>query len=103
MVTTTFVGGKLNFKGEKKKKKKANKKKRKSKHKNEEEAVVVDDDDDLTEVEKRSLKIKQIREEQDLKKLATKSHRERIEQFNDQLGQLTEHNDIPRVSAAGNG
>ena len=97
MVTTTFVGGKLNFKGEKKNKK-ANKKKRKSKHKKEET-----EDDDLTEVEKRSLKIKQIREEQDLKKLATKSHRERIEQFNDQLGQLTEHNDIPRVSAAGNG
>jgi hypothetical protein len=31
------------------------------------------------------------------------SHRERVEQFNEKLGQLTELNDIPRVSAAGNG
>lgn len=31
------------------------------------------------------------------------SHRERVEQFNEQLGKLTELNDIPRVSAAGNG
>ena len=31
------------------------------------------------------------------------SHRERVEQFNEKLGSLTELNDIPRVSAAGNG
>ena len=31
------------------------------------------------------------------------SHRERVEQFNEKLGKLTELNDIPRVSAAGNG
>lgn len=31
------------------------------------------------------------------------SHRERVEQFNEKVGSLTELNDIPRVSAAGNG
>ena len=35
--------------------------------------------------------------------LSSMSHRERVEQFNEKLGQLTELNDIPRVSAAGNG
>lgn len=31
------------------------------------------------------------------------SHRERVNKFNEKLGSLTELNDIPRVSAAGNG
>ena len=35
--------------------------------------------------------------------LDSMSHRERVEQFNEKLGKLTELNDIPRVSAAGNG
>jgi hypothetical protein len=29
--------------------------------------------------------------------------RDRIEGFNNRLSRLTEHNDIPRISAAGNG
>ena len=46
---------------------------------------------------------RQLREKQELEKVASKSHRDRIEEFNEKLGNLTEHNDIPRVSAAGNG
>ena len=38
-----------------------------------------------------------------LSPLFSMSHRERVEQFNEKLGKLTELNDIPRVSAAGNG
>eukprot|EP01025_Chloroclados_australasicus_P063137 TRINITY_DN832_c1_g1_i1.p1 TRINITY_DN832_c1_g1~~TRINITY_DN832_c1_g1_i1.p1 ORF type:complete len:228 (-),score=31.18 TRINITY_DN832_c1_g1_i1:232-915(-) len=32
-----------------------------------------------------------------LKKAAAKSHRERIQEYNDRLSKLTEHNDIPKV------
>mmetsp|Transcript_12810 Transcript_12810/g.14459 ORF Transcript_12810/g.14459 Transcript_12810/m.14459 type:complete len:117 (-) Transcript_12810:190-540(-) len=113
----TFSGGKLNLKGSKKSKKKN----KKSKHKIESENGSklksrndesnneihddneVDYDEDLTPAERRSLKIKKEREHQELEKIAGKSHRERVEEFNDKLGSLTEHNDIPRVSAAGNG
>ncbi len=38
-----------------------------------------------------------------MKKVLSKTHRERIDEFNQYLSVLTEHNDIPRVSAAGNG
>eukprot|EP00558_Chaetoceros_sp_UNC1202_P004508 CAMPEP_0197232996 /NCGR_PEP_ID=MMETSP1429-20130617/1170_1 /TAXON_ID=49237 /ORGANISM="Chaetoceros sp., Strain UNC1202" /LENGTH=117 /DNA_ID=CAMNT_0042691167 /DNA_START=199 /DNA_END=552 /DNA_ORIENTATION=+ len=114
----TFLGGKLNLKGGKKKKKK-------SKHslnktgKDEErntkvdttaedvihadEDGIADYDDDLTETERKSLRVKKERETQELEKIANQSHRERIEEFNEKLGNLTELNDIPRVSAAGNG
>lgn len=42
-------------------------------------------------------------EKQLMKKVLSKTHRERIDEFNQYLSVLTEHNDIPRVSAAGNG
>ncbi|KAK9810731.1 hypothetical protein WJX73_003603 [Symbiochloris irregularis] len=32
-----------------------------------------------------------------IKKLAAKSHRERVAQFNDYLANLSEHHDIPKV------
>jgi protein FAM32A len=32
-----------------------------------------------------------------------KTYREKVNEFNDKLSTLTEHNDIPRISAAGNG
>ena len=37
------------------------------------------------------------------KEHASMSYRERINQFNQKLAAATEHNDIPRISAAGNG
>ena len=39
----------------------------------------------------------------DVKKTLEKSHRERVDELNSKLSNLTEHNDIPRISAAGNG
>lgn len=42
-------------------------------------------------------------ESREVEKVAKKSYRERIEEFNNSLATTTEHNDIPRVSAAGNG
>ena len=54
----------------------------------------------LTESQERQRKVMESRE---VKKVAEKSYRERIEEFNHALGTQTEHNDIPRVSSAGNG
>jgi protein FAM32A len=110
-----FTGGSLSFKGDKKKKnKKAKKKKQKSKHSiSDQEAAAVAESltndieeeaiDEMTEAERKAFIRKQKREMEEMESVARKSHRERVEDFNEKLGQLTEHNDIPRVSAAGNG
>ena len=117
MGKTAFMGGTLSFKGDNKKKSSKKKKKSKSKHSLDadkkqrakgDEALLkrsedYDDDDDMTDAERKALKYKLEREKQECEKVAQKSHRERIEEFNEKLGNLTEHNDIPRVSAAGNG
>jgi protein FAM32A len=57
----------------------------------------------LTDAQKRYKEKSKKLQEARLKKLAEKPFRERIEEFNMKLSKLTEHNDIPRVSAAGNG
>ena len=60
-------------------------------------------DDGLTETQRRHIARQKEREKKNIKNLVSKSHRERIDEFNQYLSVLTEHNDIPRVSAAGNG
>jgi len=57
----------------------------------------------LTEAQKRFKKKKQEMDDKQAKKLAKTTFRDRMEEFNIKLSKLTEHNDIPRVSAAGNG
>lgn len=100
-----FVGGALSFKGDKKKKSK--KKKQSVKHelkkREKEEVIMNDDDDDLTEAERKAMSRRLERERIEAEKTAQKSHRERVEEFNEKLASQTELNDIPRVSAAGNG
>jgi protein FAM32A len=114
MGRTAFMGGSLSFKGEKRKSKKKSKS---YKHKTGGDVAAVttkesqgggsavDDevDDDMTEAERRALKRSIERQHEENKKIAQKSHRERVEELNEHLGSLTELNDIPRVSAAGNG
>ena len=112
-----FVGGALNFKGDNKSKVKK-KKRRSVKHeiiKEQQQQQTTetiqernsnnnnDDDDGLTEVERKALRRRLERERLDAATIAQKSHRERIEEFNSKLASQTELNDIPRVSAAGNG
>lgn len=96
-----FKRGALSFKGDKKKKTK------KKVHKKEEVSVKHEikalKEPELTDAEKAAKKRKEQRELEELKKVASKSHRERVEEFNTKLSTLTEHNDIPRISAAGNG
>ena len=119
MTKSAFLGGSLCFKGEKKKKK-SKKKSKKSKHKLKDDGDVTEvsrsspqhdefpppsdeDDDELTEAERKALKFKRRRQQEESKKIAQQSHRERVEILNEKLGNMTELNDIPRVSAAGNG
>jgi len=99
-----FTGGSLSFKGDKKK---AKKKKKNTKHglsskerieETQEKTPQINADEDLTEAEKAALEKKRERERKELEKIAGKSHRERIEEYNQRLSELTEHNDIPRVS-----
>jgi protein FAM32A len=73
-------------------------------------AAEEEDDDDeedpenyLTEAEKRYHKVMKQRASEAASTAVSKTHREKVEEFNALLDNLTEHNDIPRVSAAGNG
>jgi protein FAM32A len=99
-----FTGGSLSFKGDKKAKKKKNKTKHQLEGKDTKAAIHVQTDltDSnaeafMTEAEKKALKRKLERERKELERIATKSHRERIEELNEKLASQTEHNDIPRV------
>ena len=55
-------------------------------------------DEDMTEAEKNALRKKRERQRHENLSIAQKSHRERVEEFNENLSKLTELNDIPRVS-----
>lgn len=57
----------------------------------------------LTDAQRRARDKQRQHEEEQLKKQPVKPYRERVEEYNERLSKLTEHNDIPRVSAAGNG
>ncbi|KAE8914135.1 hypothetical protein PF005_g1087 [Phytophthora fragariae] len=61
------------------------------------------DMDDMTPAQRRHAKHQKKREQEAIEKAASKTYRERIEELNQYLGSLTEHHDVPRVSAAGNG
>ena len=43
------------------------------------------------------------KQKDEAEKTVSKSHRDRLDELNEKLASLTEHNDIPRISAAGNG
>ena len=85
----------MSFKGDKKKKKKKKKVKHELQASKEKEASLAVED--LTDADKKALKRKEERDKEELRKVASKSHRDRVEEFNEKLGNLTEHNDIPRV------
>jgi len=54
-------------------------------------------DDRLTPAERRFLQQSEKLELQRLAKMASRSHRDRIQQFNEYLANLGEHYDIPKV------
>ncbi|CAN0333783.1 unnamed protein product [Ectocarpus sp. 8 AP-2014] len=57
----------------------------------------------LTPAQRRFRKKQLEREGKKIRGMVEQTHRERIENFNALLASMTEHNDIPRCSAAGNG
>ena len=109
-----FTGGKLKLKGagvsgkNKKKKKLGGKSKELDEAKREVEShegkealvekSVAHGTDIRTEAEKRFEAHAERYELQRVKKLASKSHREKIRELNEKLATMTEHQDIPRVS-----
>jgi protein FAM32A len=111
----SVIGGKLKFKSDKNSKKikrssannDANFKKNEKNHiassSNNATEDVLQNVDYLTEAQKKHIEKKKKSEIADLKKTIRISFREKIENFNNKLATLTEHNDIPRVSADGNG
>ncbi|DBA03437.1 TPA: hypothetical protein N0F65_002845 [Lagenidium giganteum] len=58
---------------------------------------------DMTPAQRRYEEHRRKREAEEIEKVASKTYRERMEELNQHLSSLTEHHDIPRVSAAGNG
>merc|ERR1712182_37317 len=115
----SFVGGKLRLKGDNdggvSKKKKKKKKRRREKHQllshvaedHEEEQeentagyVIKRKDgpvDRRTKAEKRFDEILTKREVEEVTKAASKTHRERVKEFNEKLAGMSEHYDIPKV------
>jgi protein FAM32A len=63
----------------------------------EEEGNPHPDYDHLTPAERRYMEQKQKIDMQKLAKVANKSHRDRIQDFNQYLANLSEHYDIPKV------
>ena len=60
-------------------------------------------EDYLTKAEIRFLRKKEEVDARTAKEVVKTTYRERVENFNVRLATATEHNDIPRISAAGNG
>ncbi|RKP26822.1 hypothetical protein SYNPS1DRAFT_27499 [Syncephalis pseudoplumigaleata] len=54
-------------------------------------------DDGKTPAERRFEEVQRKREEERIKKAAAKSHKEKVAEFNEYLGNLSEHYDIPKV------
>eukprot|EP00892_Ulva_mutabilis_P000985 jgi/Ulvmu1/10888/UM007_0064.1 len=50
-----------------------------------------------TEAQRKHEEYQAKREKAKLDQMASKSHRERVQEYNEKLSQLTEHNDIPKV------
>lgn len=113
------IGGKLRLKGEKKKEKKEKSGggvKRSLEEDNDDrqiklsqaegsEVPLIETSSILTEAQKRHMakKLKRESAQGAAGEIIKTTYRERVENFNMKLSTLTEHNDIPRVSAAGNG
>mmetsp|Transcript_67696 Transcript_67696/g.214275 ORF Transcript_67696/g.214275 Transcript_67696/m.214275 type:complete len:115 (+) Transcript_67696:194-538(+) len=110
-----FAGGKLKLKGgglsvvggtKKKSKKKDKKEKERERDRERAEAAEggsSDEDrappvvDSRTDAERRRDEKLAAREESEIKKMAGKTHREKVAEFNEYLSKLTEHYDIPKV------
>ena len=114
MSSTTVIGGKLKLKGvsiggnDKKQKKRkitetGNTGNTEKTEKSVEGRTDLVPEEYLTEAQKKHIQKKEKLDSHNSKNIVAMSYRERVETFNYKLSTLSEHNDIPRVSAAGNG
>lgn len=94
----SVIGGKLKFKGSKKKSKKS--KSKVSESYQESNTSIVSST--LTKTQENLIRA-QLENEKIASSKPQKTYREKVNEFNEKLSTLTEHNDIPRISAAGNG
>jgi protein FAM32A len=102
------IGGKLRLKGDKKKGKKRELESdgipsQEVAVGREGEEPAIETSSILTEAQKKHMAKKIKMESVSSGGIVKTTYRERVENFNMHLATLTEHNDIPRVSAAGNG
>eukprot|EP01041_Mallomonas_annulata_P009575 gene9575-19898_t len=105
-VNNSVKRGKLKLKGSDESRKAAKKRSFDSEISSPKEAPAIQSnipDDHLTEAQKRYNRQKLELEGREMKKLVQTTYRERVEDFNVKLSKMSEHNDIPRISAAGNG
>uniref|UniRef100_A0A7S4MIF7 Uncharacterized protein n=1 Tax=Vannella robusta TaxID=1487602 RepID=A0A7S4MIF7_9EUKA len=80
-----------------KKKKRRKKKKVQMPEVDKDEEKIILPEDTRTDMEKRVAKAKEERERKKIEELARKSYRERVEEYNQHLDELTEHFDVPKV------
>lgn len=95
MPQTAFTGGRLKLKGASKPDKK--KKKKKAVPADDAAATAAAPVDRRTEAQRRHDEVVAAREAERVAALASKSHQERVAEFNEKLAQLSEHHDIPKV------
>lgn len=66
-----------------------------------------DEDDEflngLTPSQRKFELMRRKREQEQISKMISKTHREKMNEFNEKLSKQTDFNDIPKVSSAGNG
>ncbi|KAI8898068.1 hypothetical protein BC833DRAFT_591139 [Globomyces pollinis-pini] len=92
-----FTGGSLKLKGDDGKVKKKKKSKKSKEDSDLQPATTSPATRTKTAAELKFLEVKQKRLNEKVEKLAEKSHKERVNEFNTYLSKLSEHNDIPRV------
>ncbi|KAJ3117656.1 hypothetical protein HDU96_006086 [Phlyctochytrium bullatum] len=95
----SVVGGSLKLKGfgVQKKKKKKSKESKEVVERAIESAAPQPTGRVLTPAEQRFEEIRKKRQAEKAAKVAAKSHKERVAEFNEYLGKLSEHHDIPKV------
>ncbi|KAJ1951612.1 hypothetical protein FBU59_000017 [Linderina macrospora] len=91
------VHGSLKLKKDSKLFKKKSKKSKKHHHKKSKESDSVVQGVTQTEAEKKFEQVQRNRQKERIEKLASKSHSERVREFNKKLEQAPEHNEMPKV------
>lgn len=94
------LGGKLKLKIKLGKAKDISKKLKKSKKKKKDKNIIEEDEivqDVLTESQRKMLALQKARKQDNISKMVSSSHREKVREYNTKLANLSEHHDIPKT------